>query len=140
MSAVAAVPTVSDLAKSFVKWRSENKKHARLPEDLKRKAAFLATTTGDTREVAHAIKVAPDRLSGWVERFSALPNDSNDRASALAPFIDVTAAFMPPPAPVASGSVSIDLTVQDRGSLKIEGAIDAATVRFIVSAAFGGQQ
>ena len=36
-----------------------------------------------------------------------------DRASALAPFIDVTAAFMPAPAPVASGSVSIDLTVQE---------------------------
>lgn len=138
MSAVAAVPTVSDLAKAVVKWRSENKKHARLPEDLKRKAVFLATT-GHAREVAHAIKISPDRLDGWVERYRPL-KDSNDSPAVLAPFIDVTAALMPPTVSAASGSVSIDLTVQGRGSLKIEGALDATTIRFIVSAAFGGPQ
>jgi transposase-like protein len=115
----------------------EHKKHARLPDDLKQKAVLLAKA-GDLDEVARAIKIAPHRLDGWVERFSAPANDSNDRASVLAPFIDVTGALMPPASPPqAAEAVSIDVMVQGRGSLKIAGALDAATIRFIVSTAFG---
>lgn len=142
MSAVAVVPTIPELTKAFSKWRSEHKKHARLPEALKRKAVLLAQSN-EYREVARAIGIAPDRLNGWVDRYRSRPisNDSNEPAPQreLPPFIDVTSAFMPAPVAIEPiDPVSIDLTVPDRGSLKISGTLDAATVRFIVSTAFGG--
>jgi transposase-like protein len=140
MSLIAAVPSIPDLSQAFSTWRSEHKKHARLPEDLKRKAVLLAQSRGP-REVARAIGIAPGRLGGWVDRYrSTSPNDDYmPPQSEFPPFIDVTSALMPPSVPSQQMiNASIDVAVPDRGSLKITGAFDAATIRFIVSTAFGG--
>ncbi len=146
MPAVIAVPSLPELAKDFARWRSTHRKHARLPDDLKEKAALLGAT-GVPVEVAKAINVSTGLLQDWIDRLGPL-SDSNDPPSfareetkppAVPPFIDMTSAFMPP-APVATVTepVTIELTLPDRGSLKVAGVLDAATIRFIVSSAFGG--
>jgi hypothetical protein len=147
MSAVRAVPSLSDLAKEFTRWRSTHPKHARVPDDLKSRAALLGSL-GDRSEVAKALNVSSGLLQNWIDRL-APSSYSNDPPPPVAPkpqppapppFIDVTSFMQPSPAPVPAPSepVTIEFTMADRGSLKVSGILDTATIRFIVSSAFGG--
>ena len=147
MSAVRAVPSLPDLAKDFARWRSTHPKHARVPDDLKSRAALLGSL-GDRGEIAKSLNISTGLLQSWIDRLgpSSYTNDPPPIAAkaqppAPPPFIDVTSAFMqspPPPAPAPTEPVTIELTLADRGSLKISGILDTGTIRFIVSSAFGG--